>query len=156
MELLVVNRTKYVLGAHATTMLVNDFVNARLGDYGPAVEQVEVTLLYPGSSRRGSGADPHDADFWRLVEQSPRVTFSRAKRRVDVRWVCRGISPRSIAGDGHLTPEEADQLVAAVSGALELIRPRFKPTDPFDVQAFLADAHDALDQCPAAIARWLA
>ena len=99
MEVLVVNLTRYVHGAHATTMLLNDFMNGRLGDYGPAVTKINVTLLYPPKTRpeRSPGGW---SDFWNLVSRSPQATFFRAKRRVDVRCVCPGVSVRSIEGDG--------------------------------------------------------
>jgi hypothetical protein len=45
--------------------------------------------------------------------------------------------------------------VAAVSEALMLVRPRFRPADRFDVEGFLSDAQAALARCPAAIKRWL-
>jgi hypothetical protein len=154
-QLVVVNQTKQMSGAHATTMLVNDFVNARLGSYGPGVEEVWVTLLYPPKSRPGPAADPFGAEFLRLLKRSPRVTFFRAKRRIEVLAVCRGVSPRSMVGDGHLTPDEAERLVAAVAEAVELIRPRVRPTDRFDCDAFIADARKALARCPRAIRRWL-
>jgi hypothetical protein len=156
MNLLIVNQTKYMLGAHATTMLLNEYVNARLGNHGPAVKEVEVTLLYPPKRMAGPPTGPFDAEFRRVHRASPRVTFFRAKRRVDIRHVCKGVSPRSIAGDGHLTFEETTNLVSAASEALELIRSRFRPADKFDVEAFLSDAQEALAKCPNAIKKWLA
>lgn len=157
MEFLVVNQTKYLIGAHATTMLVNDFVNSRLGSYGSAVKEVEVTLLYPPKRpARQVTPGPFDAEFRRVVRHSPRATFYRAKRRVEIRYVCRGVSPRSIQGDSHLTLEETRRVTAAVCEALELLRTRFRPADKFDAAGFLADAQAALAKCPAAIRRWLA
>jgi hypothetical protein len=154
-RLAIVNQTKYLHGAHATTCLVNDCVNARLGNYGSAVEEIWITVLYPPKSRTSPATDPFDAEFRRLVKRSPWVTFSRTKRRIDVRCVCRKISARSIAGDGHLSPEEVVLLVATVSEALELIQPRFRPTDEFDFEGFLADARRALARCAGGIRRWL-
>src|SRR5262245_56684048 len=135
MEFLVVNKTKYMSGAHPTTMLINEYVNARLGDYGPAVKEVEVALLYQPSRVVGPPADPFDAEFRRVVGLSPRVTFYRATRRVEVRSVCAGVGPRSIQGAGHLTPAKVALVVTAVSEALELLRPRFRPADQFDVES---------------------
>lgn len=155
MPLFIVNQTKYMVGASATTMLVNDYVNARLGTYGSGIKDVEVTLLYPPKRLAGAPTDLFDKEFRRVLRATPRVTIFRAKRRVDVRFVCRGVSPRSIAGDGHLTFEEATNLVTAASEALELLRSRFRPADKFDVEAFLSDAQGALAKCPNAIKKYL-
>lgn len=153
MQFLIVNHAPLVFGAHATTMLVNDFVNARLGRYGPGVKLVEVMLLYPSRSR---GSSNHlAAEVAKLAAASPRATFRRPKAEAQVRVVCRGVTATRIAGDGHLTPEEATAVCETASAALELLRPKFKPADRFDVESFLADAQDALARCPAAIRRYL-
>ena len=148
MDLTIVNHAPNLYGAHATTMLVNDFVNGRLVSYGPGVEEVWATLLYPGSSRL-------EERFQRLVTQSPRVTFFRAKRRIEVRCVCRGVSARSIYSHGHLSRAELSCLTTTVSESLELIRPRIRPGDQFNFPAFLGDAQDALVKCPRALRRWV-
>src|SRR5262249_28305577 len=125
-KLIVVNQTRFVHGGHATTMLINDFVNARLGNYGSGVEMVVVTLLYPPTTRPSRSAAGF-ADFWNMVRRSPRATFFRAKQRIGVRFVCPGVSVRSIEADGHLTLGEAARVVTATASALELIRPIVRP-----------------------------
>lgn len=152
---LIVNQTKYMVGAHATTGFVNTYVNARLGNYGSAVRDVEVRLLYPPKRLVGPPTNHLDVEFRRLAGLSPRVTFFRAKRRLEIRSVCTGVSPRRIAGDGHLTLVEVTRLVAAVSQSLELARSRFRPADRFDYSGFLSDAQRALARCPGAIRWWL-
>lgn len=153
MQFLIVNHSPVVLGAHATTMLVDDHVTARLGRYGGGVTEVEVRLLYPFRARKPS---THlAAEVAKLAAASPRVAFQRAKKRVDVRAVCRGVTAQRIAGHDHLTPDELAAVVATTTDALELLRPKFKPADRFDVEAFLADAQAALAACPAAIRRYL-
>jgi hypothetical protein len=153
-HLAVINAAKLVSGAHATTILVNEYVNARLGNYGPAVAEVWVTLVYPprGPARPG---DSFDAAIRKRAARCPRVTFFRAKRHVDVSAVCRGVSGTRIGGDGHLTRAETECVTETVSEALELIRPRVRPADGFDADAFIADAQAALAGCPAALRRYL-
>ena len=153
MRFLIVNHSPLVLGAHATTMLVNDFVNARLGKYGPGVKFVEVRLLYPFRTR---GPSTHlAAEVAKLAAASPRATFRRPKSEAQVRVVCRGVTATRIAGDGHLTPDEATAVTETASAALELLCPKFAPADRFDVGSFLTDAQAALAACPAAIRRYL-
>ncbi len=154
MEFLIVNAAKLMRGAHATTMLVNDYVNARLGSYGPAVVEVEVELVYP-SRGKPTGTSAFETEIFRLAASCPRVRFSRPKRKIDVRVLCRGVSVRSIYGDGHLTRAETAALTETVSGALELVRPRVLPADRFDAGAFIADAQTALAGCAAALRRYL-
>jgi hypothetical protein len=112
-----------------------------------------VELLYPFRTRRTS---THlAAEVARLAAAAPRATFRRATKRVDVRAVCRGVTAQRIAGDDHLTPDELASVVATAAEALELLRPKFRPADRFDVDAFLADATAALAACPAALRRYL-
>jgi hypothetical protein len=153
-ELLVINHTKYMYGAHATTMLVNDFVNSRLGNYGSGVEKINVTLLYPPKSRPGRSSGGF-GNFWNLVSRSPQATFFRAKQRIDVRCVCPGVSVRSIEADGHLTQDEVVKIVTTVASALELIRTKIRPADRFDFDRFLLDANSALLKLPGAIQQYL-
>lgn len=156
MEFLIVNQTKTMVGAHATTMLVNDYVAGRLGRYGPGVRAVEVTLLYPPKAGLGPVEGPFARSFASQVRRAPRVTFYRPKKRIDVLYVCRGVGPKAIGGGGHLTLAEAERLVAAAIDGLELIPPKVTPADRFDAAAFVADARDALARCPRAVRRWLA
>jgi hypothetical protein len=150
-KLQISNHTRYVCGGHATTSEINAYVNARLGNYGSAVESVWITLIYPSSSPRGDGAPGFD----KMIAQAPRVTFFRAKRKIDVRVLCNNVRPKSIEADEHLTCEEAQYVVNALIAALELIQPRIRDADQFDYEAFLADAKTILSSCPADIAKWL-
>lgn len=154
MGLWIVNAAKLMHGAHATTMLINDHVNAQLGSYGPAVKEVWVELVYP-SRGKPTGTSPFETEIYRKAASCPRVTFTRAKRKIDVRVLCRGVSLHRLYGDGHFTLPETKVLTETVSAALELIRPRIKPADKFDVEAFITDAQAALASCPAALRRYL-
>ncbi len=154
MKMLVVNMTRYLYGAHATTMLVNDFVNARLGNYGPEVEKIDVILLYPPRSRPSRSLGGL-AEFWNLASRSPQATFFRTKQRIEVRYVCPRVSVRSIEADGHLTLDEITQITTTGAAALELIRPKVGPADQFDYDSFLRDARSALLGSPGAIQQWL-
>jgi hypothetical protein len=151
MKLLVTNHSPLVYGAHATTMLINDFVNERLGDYGGAVDGILVMVIYPGNSPRPGGAP----GFAQLVQRAPRVTFYRGKRKIDIRVLCAAVAPHSIEGNGHLSRAETASVISTISAALKLIQPRIKATDDFDVDAFLQDAQAILADCPRQIAKWL-
>ncbi|QDU22788.1 hypothetical protein [Urbifossiella limnaea] len=155
MDFCIVNAAKLMHGQHATTMLVNDHVNARLSNYGSAVKDVCVELVYP-SRGKPAGTSRFETEIYRLAASCPRVTFRREQRRIDVRVLCRGVGVRRICGDGHLTRAETAVLAGTVSAALELIRPRIKPADKFDVEAFLTDARDALTGSASALRRYLA
>ena len=151
-QLHIVNSTNLMHGGHGTTSLVNDFVNSRLGNYGAAVEKVILTLSYPP---KAAAQTLLRADFQRSLERSPRVKFFRVRQRVEVFQICRGVSPAKILADGHLTFRQTECVVRTAADALELIRPRFRPTDAFDCEAFITDAQDLLLQCPQAIRKWL-
>jgi hypothetical protein len=147
-------RTPLVSGGWSTAFLVDPYVNRRLGSYGPAVEQVCVNVLFPGSRAR-KAPGPSSGEFWKLVAQAPRVRFLRTKRRIDLTCLCREVSAKSVIADPHLTLAETTAMLNRVSAALQLIRSRLRPADAFDVDAFLRDAQDALAKCPRAIAKHL-
>jgi hypothetical protein len=155
MQLYIVNRAKLVYGAHATTMAINDYIAKRIGDYGPAIETACITVVYPSRSRRRKTPDPFADHLQRVIDRAPRATFYRQKQRVELLCLCRGVSGERISGDGHLNFDETSRLVATVSDALEMIRPKLRPADDFDLDAFLDDARDALARCPKALKRWL-
>ena len=54
-------------------MLVNDYANAQLGNDGPTVQAVEVTLLYLPKLVADPLADHFDLAFRRVVRLSPSV-----------------------------------------------------------------------------------
>ncbi|MFO0797524.1 MAG: hypothetical protein U0804_08595 [Gemmataceae bacterium] len=155
MDFCIVNAARPMHGQHATTMLINEYVNARLGRYGSAVKEVCVQLVYP-SRGMPTGTSPFETEIDRLAASCPRGTFRRAQQRIDVRVLCQGIGVRRICGDGHLTRAETAVLAETVSAALELIRPRIRPADRFDVEAFLTDAQEALAGSASALRRYLA
>jgi hypothetical protein len=156
MKLYIINRAKLLYGAHATTMAINDYVNPRLSNYGGAIKQIDVVLVYPSrSSRAAAASDPFAVQLERLVQRAPRATFYRQQRRVELLQVCRGVSGTRISGNGHLNFDETTRLVKSASDGLELIRPRLQPQDEFDFDSFLDDARDALARCPKALKRLL-
>jgi hypothetical protein len=148
--MVIINQTKYLYGGNATTILVNEFVNAQLGNYGPGVERIDVTVVYPPKTRPGRSPGGF-SNFWKMVSKSPQATFFRTKQRIDVRCVCRDVSVRSIESGGHLTLQEVNKIATTVASALELIRPKVRLADRFDCDSFLRDAKSALLELPTAI-----
>lgn len=153
-KLLVVNQTRYKFGAHATTMLINDHVNARLCEYGTGVKTVVVTLYYPPKTRPSRSVGGF-WEFWDKVRRCPRVTFYKAKHQIEVQFVCKGISVRSIEADRHLTRDEAAIVATSIASALELIRPKVRQVGKFDYDRFLCDAQSALHELPAVLEEYL-
>lgn len=152
MKFFIVNSTNRMSGGQCTTMLIEDFVNARLRNYGSAVEEVRLKLLYPPQSVNSVLR----ADFQKMLQRAPRVIFFRAKARVEIRQICHGVNPDTMIGNDHLTFAETKRVVATAAKSLDLIRPRFRPADNFDYDQFIADARDALAKCPQAIRKFLA
>lgn len=143
MKLQLSNHTRLVGGGHQTTSWINLYVNARLGDFGPAVESVWIQLLYPEMDRTAKGAP----GFAELVARAPRVTFYRAKRKIKIDVLSPKVPPRSIVADGHLSQKEVGHVLDSILAALELIRPKLRRTDDFDLPTILTAMQAILADC---------
>lgn len=143
MKLQLFNHTLLVAGGHPTTSWINVYVNARLGDFGPAVEAVWIQLLYPEKDPAAKGAP----GFAELVARAPRVTFYRAKRKIKIDVLCPKVPPRSILAAGHLSLKEVGHVLDSILSALQLIRPKIRATDDFELPAFLAAMQAILADC---------
>ena len=82
-----------------------------------------------------------------LIARAPRAVFFRIKRKIKIDIVCPKVPPPSIAAAAHLEPKEIGHVFATILSALELIRPKIRRTDDFDLLAFLADMHSILPDC---------
>lgn len=150
MKFLLSNQTRYVYGAHATTTLINDFVNTRLGNYGPGVDEVNVVLVYLPTLGPSTATDGF-SDFSKKVLRCPRATFFRAKRRMDILCFVSDVNAETIESHGHLSKTDAVSIASAAAASLDLIRPKFVETDAFDCDTFIADAKKALTEVVDAI-----
>ncbi|MGL6072669.1 MAG: hypothetical protein ACRC8S_00780 [Fimbriiglobus sp.] len=155
MKLFIINQTSYMYGAHATTMLINTYVNSHLGDYGPGIEEVHITIVYPPKTVRSAARNGFGESFWKIVDRCPSVRFLRAKRRVDILSLCSDVSVRSIQGDGHLTKSEATKVALTTIAGLQLMAAKIKTDDQFDFETFLIDATRILIEVPDAMERYL-
>lgn len=143
-----------MFGAHATTMLINDFVNGRLGHYGPAIHEVNVMLVYLPKSGLNTSTDGF-SDFSKKVRRCPRATFFRAKCRMETLCLASGVNAEAIEAQGQLTKTDVVRVASAAATGLDLIRPKFVVADTFDCVSFLADAKKALTDVVEAIECYL-
>lgn len=153
MRLQITNRTRFLHGAHATTMLANDFLASRIeDDYGPAVDRVDVMVVYPPKTNPSRWVNGGFSGFLDLVQRSPNIRFHRSRRSIALSCVCSMVSVRRIQSGGHLSVGELAHITQSVTSVLELIRGKVGREDHFDCDRFLDDARAALDELPEALA----
>lgn len=122
--------------------VVGDLLTVRLGDYGAAVESIEMyaalasrTRKVANPSLRGMFNDWHQ----KFLKTRPYVAFRRNLKRAEIGFR----SEHFFAEDeehGRPSTKEYNLAAEEVAAALPLLKKRIKSSDDFDVDRFLAEA----------------
>lgn len=133
---------------------VGDLLTVRLGDYGTAVESVEVVAHLRSAARNPRPTLEELFDrFHESLNQLPKIRFQRNLRRVEIRF----LSERFTAEDNKsstLSPKMCNIAAAEVAAALPLIRRRIQPKDDFGTERFLSDAAWILSKQIESVDEW--
>lgn len=126
--------------------LIGHLLTARLGEYGTAVEEIEVTCCL--SSADG---EPHPTlrdlfkQFQEQVATLPQVSFCRKRRRVKIHFLSERFTAEDEAWKSACL-EKRYLAAQEVAAALPLLRHQLQAADDFDVDRFLLDAANALSR----------
>jgi uncharacterized protein YfeS len=115
----------------------------RLGNYGDAVEEIEVVGHFRSKIRKFLPTLEELFDrFHEYIESLPRITFRRKLKRIKIEF----LSEHFTADDDERPATAKDRMQAAeeFAAVLPLLRKRIKATDDFDLERFLADASEVL------------
>jgi hypothetical protein len=140
MDIWVSRRSYNTYGASGIFSFIGDLLTVRLGDYGSAVESVELIACLRSRTRRFLPTlEAMFDNFHEDVKTLPRVTFRRKFKRVEIIF----LSTHFFAEDEEGWNPSANKCNTAaeeVAEALPLLKKRIKPLDDFEVTRFLADA----------------
>jgi uncharacterized protein YfeS len=136
-------------GSHSTISLVPIFLMRGAADFGPAISQLILTFHFPHSGPPRETLEGLFDQYAESLRKLPTVTFRRQRGHADIR-----IASTLMDGadwDRMRKPSVSLFRGAAVEtvGALTLLRKRIKPSDQFDLGAFLAHCELAQARLPA-------
>ncbi|MEX1028143.1 MAG: hypothetical protein WD049_09090 [Candidatus Paceibacterota bacterium] len=144
MDVFVSKNTYNTYGGSTLYGSAGDLLTSRLGEYGSAIEEIEVVACLRSKSRKFRPTLEGLFDqFHEYIKSLPRITFRRKLKRVKIEF----LSEHFTADDEkerNATPKQRMTAAQEVAEVLPLLRKRIKPTDEFDVERFLADASEVL------------
>lgn len=138
------NQTYNTFGGNDFYSFVADLLSERLGNYGTAIETVELTGYLRSATRRflptleGLFDQYHD-----YLGRLPKITFRRKLKRVEICFLSEHFTADDAEG-WNPSPEKCTVAAGEMAAALPLLRKRITPADDFDVERFLADAANIL------------
>ena len=121
-----------------------DLLTLHLGEYGSAIEEIEIVANLRSKSRRfHSTLEELFDQFHKYIESLPRITFHRKLKRVKIKFLSEHFTAED---EGERNPSVEKRSVAAqeVAAVLPLLRKRIKASDEFDLERFLADVSEIL------------
>jgi uncharacterized protein YfeS len=140
MDISVFSRSYNSYGGSSIFSFVGDLLTARLGDYGSAVESIELIACLPSRTHKFLPTLEKMFDqFHEYVKTLPQITFRRKLKRIELIF----LSKHFFADDDEAQKPSAQKCNTAfeeVAEALPLLKKRIKPTDDFALDHFLADA----------------
>ncbi|WP_146430954.1 hypothetical protein [Blastopirellula retiformator] len=128
-------------------------LSLRLGDYGPAIDELDLLTWLPSRTRMFRPTLERSFDeFHKEIKTLPRMTFRRKSNRFELSFP----SSRFFAGDQRQDPaaQMLNDAAAEVAQFLPLIKKRLKKTDDFDVVRFLEDANRLLCEGLGSVDEW--
>jgi uncharacterized protein YfeS len=140
MDISVYRRSYNTYGGSSIFSFVGDFLTARLGDYGSAVESIELIACLRSRTRTFLPTLEEMFDqFHEYVKRLPQVTFRRKLKRIEIIF----LSEHFFSQDDETwkpSAKKCNRAAEEVAGALTLVKKRLKPADDFNVERLLADA----------------
>lgn len=137
MEFIVFSATAKKPGGHSFTFTpIGDRVYSEIGSYGSAVQRVQITACV---ARSAANLTPNERDVFKTI---PRVTFSRHRKQIDLVFQARHVLLRSESR--RKSVKDANLAMQDISENIQLIRSAIRPSDDFNVVAFLDDVERVL------------
>lgn len=131
-------------GASAIYSYIGFLLTVKLGDYGDAVEEINVRGCLPSATRTPLPTLETDFDqFHQHLDSLPRVTFQRNLKRVKIEFLSEHFSAEDDEG-WNPSVEKCRLAAGEVAAAVPLIRTLIEPTDSFDRERFLSDVAEIL------------
>jgi uncharacterized protein YfeS len=140
MDISVYRRSYNSYGGSSIFSFVGDLLTARLGDYGSAVESIELIACLPSRTRKFLPTLEEMFDqLHEYVKSLPQITFRRKVKRIELIFLSKHFFAEGEEG-WKSSAQKCNTAAEEVAEVLPLLKRRIKPTDDFDVERLLADA----------------
>ncbi len=128
--------------------VIADLLMTRLGNYGSAVDSIEITV----NLRTNSKKEKRNEEYQGFLNALPKITFQRKRKTIQIEFVS---DKFTVADDrGHDTAEKTNMAMPEIADVLFLIKKRIKNSDDFDTARFLTDVTDILTTQTFTQAEW--
>jgi uncharacterized protein YfeS len=148
LDFYVMAKSYSMYGAHSTLTPIASVLMAGAGDFGSAIKELTVTLHL-----RNIGTPKKSLQ--RLLEQHnsyrltlPKITYRKAKGKVEIDVASELVEDRVGKASHGPSLRVFEQGLGEVCCALALLKSRVKPSDAFDLDAFLAHCEAARQRIP--------
>ncbi len=135
-------------GGHTTLSPIGDFLLQGSPEFGDAIKEITVTLHFahsgPPKKTLEQLLDRHNRHRATL----PKITYRRAKQRIEIDIASELMDGRDWKPSPRLSLPLFERGVDEVVHALWLMDKRLKPTDAFDLDAFLSQCESARRRIP--------
>jgi uncharacterized protein YfeS len=138
-------------GGNTTYLLVRNYLEGGLGNYGSAVTQIEMTVCFRGGTVGNSSLQASHDEFHSVFLPSlPLVTFLRKKSRIAIKFETILADASFLERYGYLSAEMFGKALGEVCERLHLMDRRIKSTDDFSVARFYGDVAALVANAPTA------
>ena len=154
MEVIVYTRTYNTFGGSAIFSFVGDQLMVQLGEYGGAVNSIEITAYLRSPTRNPLPTLEGIFDrYHEYLKSLPKITFWRKLKRVEIGFLSDSFTVTDKEG-WHPSVEKSFVAAREVSEVLPLLKKRVKPDDDFETARFLMEASEALSRKPSSLDEW--
>lgn len=154
MEVLVQTRTYNTSGASAIFSFVGDQLMLELGEYGGAVNSIEITAYLRSPTRNPIRSLEGLFDqYHEYLKKLPTATFRRKLNRVEIGFLSQHFNAAD--SEGWKPSVEKSHIAALeVAEVIPLIKKRIKREDDFDTNRFLKEATVVLNRQLGSLDEW--
>ena len=155
MQVSVVKQTYDSFGGTAIHSFIGDLLTVRLGDYGTAVKEIDITACFRHSNRKPKPTleDLFD-EFHGDLDSLPRITFQRKAKRIKIEFASDNFTAEDDVGRRKPTLKNCQVAAREIAALLPLIQKKIKSGDKFDIQSFVSDAEAILSAKIKSVKEW--
>jgi uncharacterized protein YfeS len=144
MDVSVYARTYNSYGGSTIFSPIGDLLYVRLGEYGEAINEIEMTMCLRNSRHNPLPTlESMFEQYHKYIKTLPKITFRRKRKLVEMQVLCRSLAAEDNKRS-QVSVEKCNRAMIDVMTALPLLKIKLKGTDDFDLPRFLTDAQRVL------------
>lgn len=151
MEITVYFRNYNSYGGHVTLALTGDYLLLDTPSFGDAIVEIEVMMLFRSDDPPLKSLESMYDNFHATLDQFPKVTFYRKKRRAEVSFYSELLTAREVEESRQLSHSLFCNSCREVADHIKLLRKRIRKDDSFDFVQFQAWLERRVEQLPQTI-----